>query len=268
MAVEFKEEDITVKVDETFEDIALPPLQQYVFHKCNFKHVAFRHDLHNIQFIDCNMRDCYFDPIKIDNCAFINSCFRNTLFTHICIYNTTFYKCSVARFCAFYDVGFNKSKFIKTTFYTSILDIYTHDRNDKIFDKSCDFSGTSFVSDMCNTDDLQSVTSSYGKETILRESIIGYKKCQNGDIVTLEIPAGAVIFSPNGGKCRTNKVKVLKIEDIFKEEIKRTRSLYTGMSYYVGDEITVHNFDLRYNLECSTGIHFFMTRKEAEYFYF
>jgi hypothetical protein len=36
------------------------------------------------------------------------------------------------------------------------------------------------------------------------------------------------------------------------------------MSYYVGDEITIYDFNCEYNMECAEGIHFFMTREEAE----
>lgn len=94
---------------------------------------------------------------------------------------------------------------------------------------------------------------------MLNEPIIGYKACQNGIIVTLEIPKGAIVFSINGSKCRTNKVKVIAIDNE-----NRAFSAFNGMSYYVGDEITVYDFNCMYNVECGKGIHFFLTREEAE----
>lgn len=94
---------------------------------------------------------------------------------------------------------------------------------------------------------------------ILTKSIIGYKKCQNGIIVTLEIPRGAVVFSINDKKCRTNKVKVIDIDGA-----DRAFAEYNGMSYYIGDEITVYNFNCQYSVECGSGIHFFKTKEEAE----
>ena len=36
-----------------------------------------------------------------------------------------------------------------------------------------------------------------------------------------------------------------------------------GNIYEVGKELEIENFDLMYNVECSTGIHFFRTREEA-----
>ena len=34
--------------------------------------------------------------------------------------------------------------------------------------------------------------------------------------------------------------------------------------YHVGDEIEIKDFDENYNVECGAGIHFFLTREEAE----
>ena len=98
----------------------------------------------------------------------------------------------------------------------------------------------------------------YRTGKILTDDIIGFKKCKNNVIVKLLIPRGAIVFSINGNKCRTNKAKVLEIEGA-----DRAISSYKYMSYYVGDEITIYDFDCIYNKECSTGIHFFMTKEEA-----
>ena len=98
----------------------------------------------------------------------------------------------------------------------------------------------------------------YRKGKILTEDIIGYKKCRGGVIVKLLIPRGAIVFSINGNKCRTNKAKVLEIEGR-----DRAVSKHKYMSYYVGDEFTIYNFNCMYNNECAPGIHFFMTREEA-----
>lgn len=100
----------------------------------------------------------------------------------------------------------------------------------------------------------------YRMGKILTEDIIGYKKCQHGIIVTLLIPRGAIVFSINGKKCRTNRAKVTAIDD----GADRAYSKYNSMSYYVGDEFNIYNFNCQYNVECGEGIHFFMTREEAE----
>ena len=98
----------------------------------------------------------------------------------------------------------------------------------------------------------------FRKGKMLTEDIIGYKKCRNDVIVKLLIPRGAIVFSINGEKCRTNKAKVLEIEGA-----TRAISQHKYMSYYVGDEFTVYDFNCEYNVECASGIHFFMTREDA-----
>ena len=93
----------------------------------------------------------------------------------------------------------------------------------------------------------------------LSEPIIGWKKCKNDVLVKLEIPRGAIIFSINNNKCRTDKAKVLEIIGG-----DRAYSNYKFFSYYVGDVIEIFDFNCEYNVECAKGIHFFKTREEAE----
>ena len=93
----------------------------------------------------------------------------------------------------------------------------------------------------------------------LSEPIIGWKKCKNDVLVKLEIPRGAIVFSINNKKCRTDKAKVLEIIGA-----DRAYSNHKFFSYYVGDVIEIFNFNCEYNVECAKGIHFFKTREEAE----
>jgi hypothetical protein len=106
----------------------------------------------------------------------------------------------------------------------------------------------------------------YRKGLILKEDLIGYKKCLDSRIVKLCIPKGAIVFSINGTKCRTNRAKVLEISDYLNEELKYDKaysSYDSNFIYEVGREIEIEDFPLIYNEECESGIHFFRTRKEA-----
>ena len=98
------------------------------------------------------------------------------------------------------------------------------------------------------------------KGIILEEPMIGYKKCHT-HIVTLEIPVGAIVFSINNGKCRTNRAKVLTISDGLDEVASNWDDKFI---YSIGEEKTIKDFDMMYNIECSTGIHFFRTKEETE----
>lgn len=97
------------------------------------------------------------------------------------------------------------------------------------------------------------------KGIIVKRKMIGYKKCRDGVIVKLEIPKGAVVFSINNEKCRTNIVKVI---DVIGADKGISIHDYSFV-YRKGKTLKVDNFDCQYNEECSTGIHFFRTLKDA-----
>lgn len=101
------------------------------------------------------------------------------------------------------------------------------------------------------------------KGLILKKRMIGYKKCRNNVIVTLEIPKGAIVFSINNKQCRTNKAKVVDISDGYKIVVSLFDDSYI---YELGKKIEIEDFNLMYNAECATGIHFFKTIEEAKNF--
>jgi len=90
---------------------------------------------------------------------------------------------------------------------------------------------------------------------------IGFKKSFNGAIVKLLICKDAKRSSATTRKCRASKAKVLEISGGLEKAYSKYDSSFI---YEVGKTIEVKDFDEdRWN-ECSTGIHFFLTRKEAE----
>ena len=96
-------------------------------------------------------------------------------------------------------------------------------------------------------------------------SFIGYKKCRDGRIVQLEVPEDAKRSSAYRRKCRCSKAKVLNIWTWKGEEAEYAVSFFdTGFIYHKGETIEAEHFDDDRFKECSIGIHFFMTRKEAE----
>ena len=95
---------------------------------------------------------------------------------------------------------------------------------------------------------------------ILTEPITGYKKTNEGVVITAEIPAGAIVFCINGDKCRTNEAK---ITDMGGHEVLHSQ-YDNSLEYRLGQEIEIKDFNLMYNVECASGFHFFRTRNEAE----
>lgn len=91
-------------------------------------------------------------------------------------------------------------------------------------------------------------------------------------IAKLNIPSGSIIVRSNlsTGGLRTDQVLVEKIEDLDGEiidenEYQCTGYIYYGIRYKTG-EITRprESLDTDVNRTCTTGIHFFLTEKEAE----
>lgn len=94
---------------------------------------------------------------------------------------------------------------------------------------------------------------------------IGYKKACN-HIVKLKILPYAKRSSATTRKCRCSSAKVLSITTLDGQD-DGTRAISSNYDedfvYCVGEIVRVDNFDDNRWRECSTGIHFFMTRDEA-----
>lgn len=96
-------------------------------------------------------------------------------------------------------------------------------------------------------------------------TIIGANRLYQSVIVKLRIPADAKRSSATTRKCRCDKAEVISITSISGNmEFEEARSSYDNtFKYKIGEIVNVDDFDEdRWN-ECSTGIHFFITREEA-----
>ncbi|MBB3521092.1 pentapeptide repeat-containing protein [Rhizobium sp. BK456] len=90
--------------------------------------------------------------------------------------------------------------------------------------------------------------------------LIGWKKCRNGVIVKLRIPETAKRSHAFGRKCRAEYADVIEVIGEGK-----AISLHDGKTEYIaGTRVTPDSFDENWFEECSSGIHFFITRLEAE----
>ena len=95
--------------------------------------------------------------------------------------------------------------------------------------------------------------------------IIGYKKCHDGKIVKLLIPADAKRSHAFGRKCRAEYAEVLEITK-GKRQLKEAISQFNGSFIYeVGKTVKpINPFSEDWQNECASGIHFYVTRLEAE----
>jgi hypothetical protein len=90
--------------------------------------------------------------------------------------------------------------------------------------------------------------------------LIGWKLCQGNILVKLLIPKEAKRNNATGRKCRAEYADVL--------EIIGADKAYSGHDenfvYEVGKRVIPSAYDEDFLNECSSGIHFFITKEEAE----
>ena len=90
--------------------------------------------------------------------------------------------------------------------------------------------------------------------------IVGWKKCRNGIIVKLTIPAEARRSNATGRKCRAEYADVAEVIGA-----GVGISMHDGWTEYrVGQRVTCDKWCEDRWEECAGGIHFFITRDEAE----
>ena len=100
--------------------------------------------------------------------------------------------------------------------------------------------------------------------------IIGWKKCNNRIIVKLQIPAKAKRSNATGRKCRAEFVKVLALYDsastteLAEDAVAVTSAHGPRTEYQKGKVVKSDEWDDDRWTECSHGIHFWITRLEAE----
>ncbi len=101
-------------------------------------------------------------------------------------------------------------------------------------------------------------------------SFVCYKKCKVGSfyfIVTLKIPSKAKRIGAIGSrKFRVSEAKVIKIESMegVLVNIVCTGKTYMGVDYQIGKIVKPDSFDDSDRIECSHGIHAFISKQEAK----
>ena len=101
-------------------------------------------------------------------------------------------------------------------------------------------------------------------------AFVGWKKARvktggHECIVKLGITEDAVRSSATGRKCRCSKATVLEIQDLEGNVLGQAAvsDRDCNFSYIPGTVVSVLDFDENRWNECSTGIHFYITREEA-----
>jgi hypothetical protein len=94
--------------------------------------------------------------------------------------------------------------------------------------------------------------------------LIGWKKCQAGVIVRLLIPATAKRSHAFGRKCRAEFADVLEVIGASEGRTDQTVQGGSVAVYRTGERVIPDSWDDDWMKECSHGVHFYITREEAE----
>lgn len=91
-------------------------------------------------------------------------------------------------------------------------------------------------------------------------SFLGWKLCRNGILISVRIPAEAPRSNATGRKCRAAYVDVLEVVGA-----EYGVSLHDStVLYRQGERVHCHLWNADRWTECDGGIHFYLTRIEAE----
>lgn len=202
------------------------------------ENMTFDHaDLINANLYCANILNTSFDNSLLQSSYFEHSRFKNaSLNNSNCTYAD--FSCAIVRDTIFYNT-----------------DLYGVSFEGTIFERSP-------LKNVINVPFIPLSCPEYG-------SFIGFKKAifeGKEYIVVLEIPSDAKRSSATSRKCRTNKAKVIEIQNMdgSKSDTTMVRSYYNNSFLYeLGKTIEVEDFDDNRWNECSTGIHFFINREEA-----
>ena len=240
------------------------------FHDANFNGAYFIHtNFSNADFKDTDFNGADFNGTHFNGTNFSNTHFDNTNFHDAHFHGTDFSNVDF-RNTYFNNADFNGADFFRTYFCNT-------DFNGAHFN-STDFSGINFSdADFNNTaidwncifKNADECTAFLNLQCPEAGSFIAYKMARNC-LIKLEIPADALRSSATTRKCRASKAKVLEIADENGKKIKSTCSDRTsqfiyevGKTVYSRDDDGNIAFDENRWNECSTGIHFFITKQEA-----
>lgn len=219
----------------------------------------------NPSFSGLNLADRDFTSRWFNRVTFAGSNLQGASFAHARLFNCSFNYADLTRTnfsraicfgCTFADAKFDETNFSSADLIRPFF--------------SGDISGAQLGDITPNSYSLENASFKDGTEaklfaarmTIVPEGdIVGWKKCCDDVIVKLLIPKRAKRSSAGGRKCRASYARVLQVFGA-----KTGVSLYDErVTYTKGKLIKPKNgFDTNRFDECAPGIHFFLTREEAE----
>lgn len=222
-------------------------------------------DLSGVDFEDLNidLRGYLLKKVDMSNTYFYSSNLEGTFFAETNLTGAVFRDCSMAH-CHFFKTNLERTQFINCNLMYSIFG--------RSILKETWFNGSNLSqADLSMASVMEDIkanegTMGYWPVAPVEGAFIGYKKLHNESIAKLLIPEDASRSSATTRKCRASKAMVLEIWDKEGSPIKSERSRReSGFIYRVGETVEpVRPFNTNRWDECSSGIHFFISKEEAQ----
>lgn len=194
------------------------------------------YNLQNIKFYYCDLSNVILNYCNLENCSFENCLLDNTSLHHSKLKNANLKSASM-RFCNLSYCDIRGAYLYSAILENANLDGIVYNDDTKWFKLHCPENG----------------------------AFIAYKKALDNKLIKLLIPNDALRTSATMESCRCNKAKVLAITD-FSEKIHYDDAwsfVDENFCYKVGETVTVKNFNSNRWFDSTTGIHFWMTKRDA-----
>lgn len=212
--------------------------ERIVLHECEFRDMDLTDwNLSNIEFTLSSFQD-----VILNGVDFHNSSVENALFDgcpmHGASFNHADMKTASFRYCDMGECDIRGANLFGAVLEHANLEEIISDDDTKWFRLYCPEEG----------------------------AFLAYKKCVNDRMVQLLVPADAKRTSATRPSCRCNKAKVLTIKSFdFQENFDEAWSLVDeNFVYRRGEWVEVKDFNEDRWQDSTTGIHFWLTREEAE----
>lgn len=202
-------------------------------------------DIGNYKFFNCSF-SLTFNQTNFCNSNFINCNFANSVFNKVFLIMTTFFNCS---------------------FKEASIDFRETDTKVTIF-KKCNFTGTQIKNLDISKIDWDDLTIGLAMACPEEGAFIGFKKAKyhgGQALIKLLIDKDSLRSSATTRKCRCSKATVLEIISLTNgRNLKYALSCCDkNFKYEIGKIVKAKDFNTNRWIECSTGIHFFITKQEA-----
>lgn len=169
-------------------------------------------------------------------CSFTNCIFKNVTFDHCDLRDADFKRVTIINKVVFVSSNIKDTKFSNAS------------------KSKCTFINCGYVP----------------KFYTAEQSFYGYKYTRH-HLLILEIPKGVLYFKSTSGKCRAEKAKVISILNIdgsYSGDTMCKSYIDDEFAYTIGEIVIPYkDFSIKHT-GCASGIHFFMTIKEAIHFFY